>query len=106
MQKALQNSDMKTRRTFTLALAVTLMALAVISPAAAQGPPMPGAMGAPGGAPPASTGAAWLKSSEGGMPWQIGALFTGFWVLVAVEVVVLSKPSNRPDKPKKVVEEE
>jgi hypothetical protein len=97
---------MKNRRSFILALALAFMTLAVISTAAAQGPPMPGPMGAPGGAPPASTGAAWLKGFEGGMPWQIGALFTGFWVLVAVEVVVLSKSSYRPDKPKKVVEEE
>jgi hypothetical protein len=77
--------------------------------------PMPGgAMPAPGGAMPpgAATGqpapaatvdtsATWLKSGDGGMPWQIAAMFTGFWVLAAVEIAVISKSANRLDKPKK-----
>ena len=53
-------------------------------------------------APPAPAArAAWLMSGDGGMPWQIAAMFTGFWVLAAVEIAVISKSANRLDKPKK-----
>lgn len=76
-------------------------------PAGAGMPPTGGAM--PAGAAPAQpapattydTSAAWLKGGDGGMPWQIAAMFTGFWVLAAVEIVVISKSANRLDKPKK-----
>lgn len=56
-----------------------------------------------GGAPPAAPkpGAEWLMSGDGGMPMAVGAMFTGFWVLMAAEVAILSKPSGRLDKPKK-----
>jgi hypothetical protein len=53
--------------------------------ATAQGPTLPGA-------------------SEG-MPWQVAALFTANWVLVAAAVAMMSRPSKRSDKPKKPVEE-
>lgn len=43
----------------------------------------------------------WLMSGDGGMPWQIAAMFTGFWVLAAVEIAVISKSANRLDRPKK-----
>ena len=36
-----------------------------------------------------------------GMPWQLGAIFTGYWVVVAIAIAMLSKPSRRADKPKK-----
>ncbi len=73
---------------------------------------MPGPDAAAGGsaAPAQATGAAaspeqaakaFLTSSDGGMPWQIGAMFTAFWVLMAAEIAILSKPSKRLDKPKK-----
>jgi hypothetical protein len=65
--------------------------------------PTPG--GAPAGQPaPAASadlGAAWLHSPDGSMPWQLAAMFTGYWVLAAVEIVVISKSANRLDKPKK-----
>ncbi|HUY36765.1 MAG TPA: hypothetical protein VMV69_28785 [Pirellulales bacterium] len=45
----------------------------------------------------------WLKSdAAGGLPWQMATLFCGYWVLLAVAVVVLSKPSGRLDQPKKI----
>ncbi len=45
---------------------------------------------------------AWLTSgTDGGLPWQMATLFCGYWVLVAVAVAVLSRPSGRLDKPKK-----
>jgi hypothetical protein len=37
-----------------------------------------------------------------GMPWQVGAIFTGYWVVVAIAIAMLSKPSKRADKPKKL----
>ena len=86
---------------------------AAAPPAGAGMPPagagMPPAGGMPAGAAPAQpapattydTSAAWLKGGDGGMPWQIAAMFTGFWVLAAVEIVVISKSANRLDKPKK-----
>lgn len=68
---------------------------------------MPGGQ-APGGASPGQPSAAapdmsaaWLQSPDGGMPWQIGAMFTAYWVLAAAEIAVISKPSNRLDRPKK-----
>ncbi|HWB08097.1 MAG TPA: hypothetical protein VG826_02545 [Pirellulales bacterium] len=36
-----------------------------------------------------------------GMPWQVAALFTANWVLVAVGVAMMSRPSKRLEKPKK-----
>ncbi len=39
--------------------------------------------------------------SSDGMPWQLGAIFTGYWVIVAIAIAMLSKPSRRSDKPKK-----
>jgi hypothetical protein len=41
-----------------------------------------------------------------GMPWQVAALFTGNWVLVAVGVAMMSRPPKRSDKPKKRVDED
>ena len=64
----------------------------------AQGP---AAAAPPAPAASAPARAAWLMSSDGGMPWQIAAMFTGFWVLAAVEIAVISKSANRLDKPKK-----
>jgi hypothetical protein len=58
---------------------------------------MPGQPSAPAPDPAAS----WLISSGGGMPWQVGAMFTGFWVLTAAEIAIISKSANRLDKPKK-----
>ena len=58
----------------------------------------------PGGAAPPSApppGAAWLMSGDGGMPWPVAAMFTGFWVLMAAEVAIISKSAGRLDKPKK-----
>ena len=63
---------------------------------------MPG--GAAPGQPSAATpemGAAWLRAPDGTMPWQIGAMFTAYWVLAAAEIAIISKPSNRLDRPKK-----
>ena len=51
------------------------------------------------GQPPAPPG------SEG-LPWQVGALFTANWVLVAVGVAMMSRPSKRSEKPKKSIEGE
>lgn len=44
---------------------------------------------------------AWLKGTEGGMPWQIGAMYFAFWVATAIEVAILSKSARRSDRPKK-----
>jgi len=44
----------------------------------------------------------WLKGTGDALPWQVATMFCGYWVLVAVAVVVLSKPSGRLEKPKKV----
>ena len=41
-----------------------------------------------------------------GMPWQVAALFTANWVLVAVAVAMMSRPTKRSDKPKKKIDEE
>lgn len=49
---------------------------------------------AQGGGPVGSPG------SEG-MAWQLGAIFTGYWVVVAIAIAMLSKPPRRSDKPKK-----
>jgi hypothetical protein len=80
-------------------------------PGAMPGMPGPGAM--PAGAPaqaaptpaaaasPAQAAKSFLTSSTGGMPWQVGAMFTAFWVLMAAEIAIISKPSSRLDKPKK-----
>lgn len=75
---------------------------------------VPGQPGAAGPAAPSPAGAAapenaarsFLVSSEGGMPWQVGAMFTAFWVLMAAEIAILSKPSKRLDKPKKQQQEQ
>ncbi len=40
------------------------------------------------------------------MPWQVAVMFTANWVLAAVAVAVLSRPTKRTDKPKKTVDEE
>jgi glucose/arabinose dehydrogenase len=63
------------------------------------GAPMPGQPGAPAAAP--SAGASWLVSSGGGLPWQVAVMFTGFWVLTAAEIAIVSKSAGRLDKPKK-----
>lgn len=63
------------------------------------GPAAPAQPAAPAAAP--DPGASWLISSGGGMPWQVGAMFTGFWVLTAAEIAIISKSANRLDKPKK-----
>lgn len=44
--------------------------------------------------------------ASGGMPWQVAAMFTANWVFAAVAVAILSRPSKRPEKPKKTIEEE
>ncbi len=68
---------------------------------------MPGQAAAPSPAPapaalsPEDAAKTFLVSGTGGMPWQIGAMFTAFWVLMAAEIAILSKPSKRLDKPKK-----
>lgn len=41
------------------------------------------------------------SGTETGMPWQVGATFTANWVLAAVAVAILSRPSKRTDKPRK-----
>jgi hypothetical protein len=41
-----------------------------------------------------------------GMAWQLAALFTANWVLVAVGVAMMSRPPKRSDKPKKKLDEE
>ncbi|HEX5442681.1 MAG TPA: hypothetical protein VFW87_02580 [Pirellulales bacterium] len=41
-----------------------------------------------------------------GMPWQVGAIFTGYWVLMAIAIAMLSKPTKRAEKPNKKVEGE
>lgn len=73
--------------------------------AAAGGGAAPGPDAAPApaaaAASPEQAAKSFLTSSDGGMPWQIGALFTAFWVLMAAEIAILSKPSRRLDKPKK-----
>jgi hypothetical protein len=66
---------------------------AAAPPAAAPAQPAPAAS--------VDTSATWVRASDGGMPWQIAAMFTGFWVLAAVEIAVISKSANRLDKPKK-----
>ncbi|HEV3115973.1 MAG TPA: hypothetical protein VGY58_02895 [Gemmataceae bacterium] len=41
------------------------------------------------------------------MPWQVAAMFTANWVLAAVAVAILSRPTvKRGDKPKKSIDEE
>jgi hypothetical protein len=68
---------------------------------------VPGQAAAPAPAPapaalsPQDAAKTFLISSSGGMPWQIGAMFTAFWVLMAAEIAILSKHSKRLDKPKK-----
>lgn len=44
--------------------------------------------------------------TEEGMAWQVAALFTVNWVLVAVAVAMMSRPTKRSDKPKKKIDEE
>lgn len=66
---------------------VALSAIFVTGQAALAQPPM----GPPG-------------AEEGGMPWQVAVLFTANWVLAAVAVALLSRPSKRSEKPKKVEE--
>jgi hypothetical protein len=66
----------------------------------------PGAAPQAAAAPAAATSPdqaakAFLTSSTGGMPWQVGAMFTAFWVLMAAAIAIVSKPSKRLDKPKK-----
>jgi hypothetical protein len=61
----------------------------------------PAAMPAQPAAPAPSAGATWLISGTGGMPWQVAAMFTGFWVLTAAEIAIISKSAGRLDKPKK-----
>lgn len=41
-----------------------------------------------------------------GIAWQVAAMFTANWVLAAIAVTILSRPSRRTEKPKKTVEEE
>jgi hypothetical protein len=41
-----------------------------------------------------------------GMPWQVAALFTANWVMVAIAVAMMSRPTKRSDKPKKKIDEE
>jgi hypothetical protein len=43
-----------------------------------------------------------LKGTGGSLPWQAATMFCGYWVLVAVAVAVLSKPSGRLEQPKKI----
>ncbi|MGH7134736.1 MAG: hypothetical protein ACREHD_03290 [Pirellulales bacterium] len=57
----------------------------------------------------AETAGAQLPGAEPagpGMAWQVAALFTANWVLAAVAVAILSRPTKRTDKPKKIIEEE
>lgn len=65
-------------------LAITLLVAALLADAAS-------ALAQPPGPP----------GSGEGMPWQVGAIFTGYWVLVAIAIAMLSKPSKRAEKPKK-----
>ena len=88
-----------TRRPRAAWLWAAALAAAVLLDAATAKAQPPSARAAPAPAPPA--GAPWLMSSEGGMPWQVAAMFTGFWVLMAAEIAIVSKPSGRLDKPKK-----
>lgn len=67
-----------------LVLSLTAAVLLVPSPAHAQPP----------------------GAASGELPWQIAVMFTANWVLAAVAVAILSRPSKRPDKPKKAVDEE
>jgi hypothetical protein len=47
----------------------------------------------------------WLRGKgDGGLPWQLVTLYCGHWVMVAVAVAVMSKPTGRLDKPKKAEE--
>lgn len=52
-------------------------------------------------AEPAFKAAANAEGSGPAMEWQVGAIFTGFWVLVAAAVAVISRSSKRADKPPK-----
>jgi hypothetical protein len=82
-----------TKRRLPLALLTALVFLAVsfcAGDAAWAQPPM---------GPPGSGGG-------GEMPWQVAAMFTANWVLAAVAVTILQRPSKRPDKPKKTFDEE
>jgi hypothetical protein len=55
-------------------------------------------------APPSSSSGQSGKDKPG-LPWQYGALFTGFWVCTFAAVAIVSKSSNRSDKPvKRVIE--
>ncbi|HET6884301.1 MAG TPA: hypothetical protein VFI31_29380 [Pirellulales bacterium] len=47
-----------------------------------------------------------LPGATEGMPWQVAALFTVNWVLVAAGVAMMSRPSKRSEKPKKSIDEE
>lgn len=52
-------------------------------------------------AEPAYKAAANAEAAGPVMEWQVGAIFTGFWVFVAGAVAVMSRSSKRADKPPK-----
>lgn len=52
-------------------------------------------------AEPAFKAAANAEAAGPAMEWQVGAIFTGFWVFVAGAVAVVSRSSKRADKPPK-----
>lgn len=86
------------RRRAAWLLAAGLAAAALLDTATLWAQPPAGAVTPPPAPPP---GAAWLMSGDGGMPMPVAAMFTGFWVLMAAEVAILSKSAGRLDKPKK-----
>jgi hypothetical protein len=42
-----------------------------------------------------------VETGSPSLEWQVGAIFTGFWVLVAAAVAVVSRSSKRAEKPPK-----
>lgn len=77
------------------------------APAGAMPPGQPGAP--PPSAPPQSAAGSpedaarsFLISNSGGLPWEVAVMFTVFWILMAAEIAIISKPSKRLEKPPKI----
>lgn len=51
---------------------------------------------------PEDAAKSFLISTSGGLPWEVAVMFTAFWVLMAAEIAIISKPSKRLDKPPKL----